>query len=119
MLALVLTLSAAAAHGLRLPAPRTRALAMGSLAGDLSLGAPQSRPEDGHYLSAAGVRVDFAVSALDSPQSALDGLVARLDSELGLLLSSSYEVGDPATVDAHHLTRHRFRVATPDGAWGS
>jgi hypothetical protein len=58
----------------------------------LSLGAPQSRPASGSFSSSAGVKVDFQVKGLDNPQEALDSLVTRIDNELGVLLTSSYEV---------------------------
>lgn len=74
---------------------------------NLSLGAPGDRPEGGHFLTRGGVQVtaqvqdlmfvnsysgnNAAVAPEGSSARAIEDLVDRLDSERGVLLSSSYE----------------------------
>eukprot|EP00551_Chaetoceros_affinis_P008439 CAMPEP_0203673918 /NCGR_PEP_ID=MMETSP0090-20130426/14382_1 /ASSEMBLY_ACC=CAM_ASM_001088 /TAXON_ID=426623 /ORGANISM="Chaetoceros affinis, Strain CCMP159" /LENGTH=840 /DNA_ID=CAMNT_0050539671 /DNA_START=271 /DNA_END=2793 /DNA_ORIENTATION=+ len=78
---------------------------------NLSLGAPGDRPEGGHFLTRGGVQVTAQVQDLlfvnsnssnrsgeaegaapeGSSARAIEDLVDRLDSERGVLLSSSYE----------------------------
>ena len=59
----------------------------------LSLGAPVARPSSGAFTSPSGVRVDFHVEELSNPNEVLESLVDRINGELGVLLTSSYEVG--------------------------
>lgn len=59
----------------------------------LSLGAPIARPSSGSFVSPSGLRVDFKVEPLADPVVALEHLVDSIDNELGVLLTSSYEVG--------------------------
>jgi len=76
---------------------------------NLSLGAPGNRPQGGHFLTRGGVQVTAQVEPLlfhnaggrigaasasspaGSSARAIDDLVERLDSQRGVLLSSSYE----------------------------
>ena len=72
----------------------------------LSLGAPPARPEGGHYMTKGGVQVTANVQPLDftskaddettstgapSASRAIEDLVRKLDSQKGVLLTSSYE----------------------------
>ena len=66
----------------------------------LSLGAPPVRPEGGHYLTKGGVQVTAHVeqlvfspdsSAVGTSNRAIEDLVDQLDSNKGVLLSSTYE----------------------------
>jgi anthranilate synthase len=65
----------------------------------LTLGAPPVRPQGGHFLTKGGVQVTAHVSRLEfSPQlqagtsaQAIEDLVTQLDSQKGVLLTSSYE----------------------------
>jgi hypothetical protein len=91
MLPLLLSISFSLAAGfLSHSIPRQNALYLAR--DDLSLGAPMARPESGHFTSPTGVRVDFQVQPLTDPQAAIDSLVTKIDNELGVLLTSSYEV---------------------------
>jgi len=71
---------------------------------NLSLGAPGDRPTGGHFLTKGGVQITALVEELSfvnakqgetapegSSTRAIEDLVDRLDSERGVLLSSSYE----------------------------
>ncbi len=73
---------------------------------NLSLGAPGQRPNGGHFLTKGGVQITAQVNELlfvnsedgtksslpdNSSGKAIEDLVDRLDSERGVLLSSSYE----------------------------
>ena len=59
-------------------------------ADETTLGAPQSRPQDGSYVSGSGVQVDFTISDADSAKE-IDSLITLLDDHKGVLLTSSYE----------------------------
>ena len=72
---------------------------------DLSLGAPRGRPEGGHFMTKGGVQVTANVEGLDytrtgdeaslantrSSEYVIESLVQKLDSQKGVLLTSSYE----------------------------
>jgi len=70
---------------------------------NLSLGAPQKRPSGGHYLTRGGVQVTADVKSLRFSSNkdsinvpgtslhAVEQLVEKLDSQRGVLLTSSYE----------------------------
>ena len=58
----------------------------------LSLGAPIARPSSGAFVSPSGVKVDFHVEELSNANEVLESLVDRINSEIGVLLTSSYEV---------------------------
>lgn len=72
---------------------------------DLSLGAPRGRPEGGNFMTKGGVQVTANVEGLDytrtgdmaslaNPRSSeyvIESLVEKLDSQKGVLLTSSYE----------------------------
>lgn len=66
---------------------------------NLSLGAPSVRPTGGHHMTRGGVQVTANVSGLEFNQAnipgtstyAIESLVEKLDSQKGVLLSSSYE----------------------------
>ena len=72
---------------------------------DLSLGAPRGRPEGGHFMTKGGIQVTANVEGLDytrtgdeaslansrSSEAAIESLVQKLDSQKGVLLTSSYE----------------------------
>lgn len=72
---------------------------------NLSLGAPGQKPKGGHFLTKGGVQITAQVNELlfvnsedgktnlpdNSSGKAIEDLVDRLDSERGVLLSSSYE----------------------------
>ncbi len=75
-----------------------------ALQNNLSLGAPGERPKGGHFLTKGGVQITAQVNDLlfvnndgsttlpdHSSGKAIEDLVDRLDSERGVLLSSSYE----------------------------
>jgi anthranilate synthase len=70
-----------------------------ALAQNLSLGAPPVRPKGGHYLTKGGVQVTANVNALEfskskkpgTSEAAIENLVEKLDSQKGVLLTSSYE----------------------------
>lgn len=75
----------------------------------LNLGSPQGRPSGGHYLTRGGVQVTSHISPLEyskttttkvnggttasgqTSASKIEEMIARLDSERGVLLTSSYE----------------------------
>jgi len=59
---------------------------------DSTLGAPSSRPSDGSYESASGVKVEFTINDVgsDSAQE-IEHLITKLDDQKGVLLTSSYE----------------------------
>ena len=79
-----------------------------ALQNNLSLGAPGDRPQGGHFLTRGGVQITAQVNDLffvnsdddsgssnnlpkDSSGKVIENLINRLDSEKGVLLSSSYE----------------------------
>ena len=79
-----------------------------ALQNNLSLGAPGDRPKGGHFLTRGGVQITAQVNDLlfvnsdnddngtsnlpeNSSGKAIEDLINRLDSERGVLLSSSYE----------------------------
>lgn len=58
---------------------------------ETSLGAPQSRPADGSYVSNSGVNVEYTISDVGNSASEIDKLIGLLDDHKGVLLTSSYE----------------------------
>jgi len=73
---------------------------------NLSLGAPGNRPEGGHFLTRGGIQITAQVDSLpfvrgsldtkspsgeENSQTAINNLVEKLDSQRGVLLTSSYE----------------------------
>jgi anthranilate synthase len=59
--------------------------------GDISLGAPKGRPQNGIYSSPHGVKVTREVTPLKDVASELKSLVDSLDDIKGAVLTSSYE----------------------------
>ena len=76
-----------------------------AVAQDLSLGAPRGRPEGGQYMTKGGIQVTANVEGLEytrtgdraslanekSSEAVIASLVRKLDSQKGVLLTSSYE----------------------------
>mmetsp|Transcript_6446 Transcript_6446/g.16007 ORF Transcript_6446/g.16007 Transcript_6446/m.16007 type:complete len:875 (+) Transcript_6446:125-2749(+) len=76
-----------------------------AVAQDLSLGAPRGRPTGGHYMTKGGIQVTASVERLEftrtgdkaslanpnSSEAVIEALVQKLDSQKGVLLTSSYE----------------------------
>jgi hypothetical protein len=66
---------------------------------NLSLGAPRQRPSGGHFLTKGGVQVTANVQPLEfskslqpgTSEAAIENLIVQLDSNRGVLLTSSYE----------------------------
>jgi hypothetical protein len=66
---------------------------------NLSLGAPRQRPTGGHFLTKGGVQVTANVQPLEfskslqpgTSEAAIENLIVQLDSNKGVLLTSSYE----------------------------
>lgn len=80
----------------------TKSTSQEALEKNLSLGAPGDLPESGEYVTKGGVGIKAQVDVLTfedgtdgllegSSARAIEDLVERLDSEKGVLLSSSYE----------------------------
>ena len=58
---------------------------------DISLGAPKSRPENGEYVSPAGIRVTRKVLPVVDVANSIKEMVLCLDDTKGAILTSSYE----------------------------
>ena len=58
---------------------------------DISLGAPRTRPENGEYVSPAGIKVTRKVLSIDDVAGEIKKMVVSLDDTKGVILTSSYE----------------------------
>ena len=58
---------------------------------DISLGAPRGRPDNGDYISPAGIKVTRKVLPINDVATEIKNMVEALDDTKGIILTSSYE----------------------------